>query len=138
MVAGDLHPPSQTMTGGIGVGPWCTTFNPQGQYCVRASSAYNRNIDSIHESWRAMDNTNERWHSSYLAYVRETGIYQGGGNPNLGFFSTNGYNGDWIQLQLPSGKYCTSFSIQSASQAFNQRSPRKFRLFGSNILNSCP
>lgn len=124
MVAGDLHPPSQTMTGGVGAGPWCTAFDPRGTYCITSSSAYNRGVDDVYEAWRAADSTEQRWHSAYLDYTRTTGVYNNSK-------STNGYLGDWIQLQLPSAKYCTSFSIKSSSFNPTQRSPRKFRLFGS-------
>jgi hypothetical protein len=70
-------------------------------------------------------NTGSRWVSdSSIRYTTNGTFFEYNGN---GSFYTNGYGGEWLQIQMPVAIRLSKITLNS----FQDRSPRNFKIFGS-------
>jgi len=93
-----------------------------GLYILSASSQYSSTtID--YGPYKMFGSTGE-WTTETAMYAPSTGNYGG-------TFSFNGYNGEWIKIQLPVKIKLTKYKIESTSGLIN-RAPSIYKIFGSD------
>ena len=91
-----------------------------GLYILSASSQYSDTADY----GPYMMFGNGTWTTETAMYAPSTGNYGG-------TFSFNGYNGEWIKIQLPVKIKLTKYKIESTSGLIN-RAPSIYKIFGSD------
>ena len=91
-----------------------------GLYILSASSQYSDAADY----GPYMMFGNGTWTTETAMYAPSTGNYGG-------TFSFNGYNGEWIEIQLPVKIKLTKYKIESTSGLIN-RAPSIYKIFGSD------
>ena len=86
--------------------------------------------------WQAFDNNAttfwENFYGSVYGYST-TGAYVGTVSTGGAFYTTAGiYNGEWLQVQLPSPIILINYTIQARSGQESSKSPNTFVILGSN------
>jgi len=98
------------------------------------ASASTENVTGSQNAWKAFDGRNgydgvdNIWKSNGGGYnAAGTGLYTGA-------LSTGGYNGEWVQLQVPAGIILTGYTITAylGTTGVYAHNPRKWFVFGSN------
>jgi hypothetical protein len=96
------------------------SFGGSGNYTASAST-------SAEPAFYAFDNNlGTFWHTNYPTYNTTTGAYDTGAQ------STSGYLGEWLQIKMPTPILLISYSLIPRSGFETTRSPRDFKIFGSN------
>ena len=94
-------------------------------YILSASSISPFNSFS-QQPWKAFDGnlTNPNIWASDTRYVNATGVYSGGE-------STDGYAGEWLQVQCPTALNVSEYTI-TVRVDITRQIPKDFRIYGSN------
>jgi len=91
-----------------------------GSYIVTASTE----AQAAYQAFNDRNGQDDAWHTNYPIYNNTTGIYTGSQ-------TTEGYNGEWLQIQLPEMIILKSTDVYSRALSHSQGWPQSLRIFGS-------